>query len=233
MQHFFFSITCEDGREIECDLISENQVEAEKQLHSIDTIGFTRLENNQMTFHTMKSFRLLKITDPHDDVSPQLWKTYNIAFTTYDDMIQRQEEYCRNHFESHKQRYSWDESHTLKDWTVNMCHSVAEAWGKETPETLARKERKLEWERQYSKHAMTPGRYKMRGVRAKHYAKTWNDWLYHGGTLGKYDKWTFQEMLDGSGYGHYTNINGELVVTPCYDDEMPELDENKCEIDSE
>jgi hypothetical protein len=235
MQHFFFNITCEDGHEQECDLVLPTQEEAEERLYSINEIGFTSLEDHKMVFRKMKSFQLLKVTDPHEDVSPSLWKSYNIPLTTLEDMLEKEKEYCLKEKDNpdkhwnkntpeHNKKYGL--CPTYNYWENQMLDSVKEDWGLDTPRTLEIKQRQKEFEQQYSKKYMSPARYRARKAAATKFSRKWNNWLAHNGSLAPYDKWTFQEMLEGCGYGSYYDKNENLVVLPCFDDETPELDEN-------
>lgn len=234
MKHFYFDIFCEDGFKAECDLVRESQQEAEEQLHRINEIGFTSVENGKMVWHKMESFQLVKVTDPHDDVSPQMWKTENIPFTTLEDMLERQKQYCLKRKDDPESVWNKPEKFTLHTsyeyWELYMLDAVREAWGLETPETLERKRLREEFERQYSVKYMTQNKFRVRRGWATKYSKMWNDWLEGKGHLGQYDKWTFQQMLESRGYGSYNDKNGKLVVLPCFDCDTPPLDENGDEI---
>ncbi len=231
MQHFFFHCVCEDGYEIDYDLVKENQQEAERILKRNGANGFNRLENHKIVWSApLKSFELIEVKDPHDTVSPQCWPSYQIELTSLDDMLERQKQYCMKRKDdpdlpwnknSREVNEQFGLMQTYEAWEQMMLDSVREIWGLETPETLERERLKKKFEQNYSRNCISKQQYNARKRWAKEYTRMWNEW-----DLGKYDKWTFQEMLDGCGYKSYYDLNNELVVLPCYDDVTPPLNEN-------
>jgi len=229
--HYWFHCVCEDGFETNYDIVRESQQEAERILvrnHKEEGHGFSSLENHKIVFSApLKSFELIKITDPHDDVSPQMWKSSGIEFPTVEDVLETQVQWCKNHFEEYKKKHNWPDSQTLENYTQSLCDSVKEDWGLDTPDSLERAERRKEWEIKYSKKYMSPQKLGARKRWAKEYARMYNEFDF----AEKYDKWTLQEMLDMCGYKTYYDLDKNMVVLPCFDDDTPPLDHNDEQIE--
>lgn len=225
--HYYYHLVCENGVEKDIDFTGSSQEEADARVIRNNKDAVTYFVDHKLEHSPLKSFELIKVTDPHDDISPQMWKTDNIEFTTLEDMLERQVKWCKEHAQEYREKYNWPDTFTDEEWTNRLCDSVKEAWGVDTPDSIERKERRKEWEIRYSKKYMSKQR---RGARlrwAREYARMWNEWDFSP----QYDKWTLQEMLEACGYRQYWNLKGDLVVLPCFDDDTPPLDHNDEEID--
>jgi hypothetical protein len=75
--------------------------------------------------------------------------------------------------------------------------------------------------REYCKENMSKRRYSIRLRHAKRYQDMWQAFVDDRSevSLGRYDKWTFQEMLEATGYSYTIDDSTHyMTVYPCCDE---------------
>src|SRR5690242_14596563 len=126
MQHYYYHLVCENGVEKDIDFVDSSRESADARLLR-NNKEVTYFVDHKLEHSPLKSFEFVKVTDPHDDVSPNMWENDGVEFTTLEDMLERQVKWCQLHVQEYRETYSWPDEFTDEEWTNRLCDSVKEA----------------------------------------------------------------------------------------------------------